>query len=56
VKSLPGKANFTSSGMGSLAIEASALAAAIFISSLIYVALTSRVALNKKGKHMTLFI
>jgi len=56
VKSLPGIAIFTESGTGYLAKLASAIAAAIFISSLIYFALTSRVALKRNGKHMTLLI
>ena len=55
-KSLPGIAFLTFSGTGFFASLAKAIAAAIFISSLIYLALTSKVALNKNGKHITLLI
>jgi len=54
--SRPGIAFLTESGTGYLASSAKAIAAAVFISSLIYFALTSRVALNKNGKHITLLI
>jgi len=47
--------SLTSSGTSSLAKAANAYAAAIFIYSLIFIDLVSNVALNKNGKHITLF-
>lgn len=52
----PGIAYLTSSGTSSFVKPARAIAAAIFIVSLIYFERVSRVALNKNGKHMTLLI
>jgi hypothetical protein len=51
---LPPYALATSGGTGSFASLASAIAAAIFIYSLICEAPVSSAPLNKKGKHITL--